>query len=115
MTTTARITRNRAALVALNRLDAAAQRQLLPSLSRDALLAVVKCAKNIILERVELDDSQLSWMRRRERDLRRLVAKRTPDRERIRILQKGGFLAGLLAPILLITVGGLASGLINGL
>ena len=86
---------------------------MLPSLKKDTLLAIVECAKNIILERVELADSQLKWMRERERDLRKLVARRTPHAKRVEILQQGGFLGRLLVPILIGSVGGLTQKLID--
>ena len=111
--TTARIDRNREALVALNKLSGTVQRQLLPSLKKYTLLAIVECPKNIILDRVELTESQLKWMRERERDLRKLVARRTPHAKRVEILQQGGFLGRLLAPVLIRSVGGLTQKLID--
>lgn len=103
--TTTRIERNRAALVALNKLGDRLASDLVPSLSGDTLKAIVECAKNIILQRVRLSGEQLAWMRDRERDLRTLISKSTTNATRVRILQQGGFLGKLLAPI----IGGIVS------
>ena len=94
-----RIERNRDALVALHKLSETSKQAILPALSKDTLLAPVECAKNIIIGNVTLNESQLRYMRRHKQELRHLVEKGTPDVDRVRILQKGGFLMSILTPL----------------
>ena len=56
---TRRIERNRDALFALHKFGEALKQAILPALSKDTLLALFECAKNIILGNVTLDESQL--------------------------------------------------------
>ena len=57
--------------------------------------------QNIILVNATLDETQLRYMRRHEQELRRLVQKEILDADRVRILQKGGFLMSILTPLIL--------------
>ena len=95
--TTQRIERNRDALIALHKLSEASKR--LPALSKDTLLALVECAKNIIIGNVTLSESQLHYMKRHEQESD-ASCKKEHRMLRVRILQKGGFLGRLLASII---------------
>ena len=86
---TQRIERNCDTLIALHKLSQASKRAILPALNKDTLLALVECAKDVIIGNVTLYESQLHYTRRHEQKLRSLVQKGTPDAERVRILQKG--------------------------
>jgi hypothetical protein len=55
---------------------------------------------NVIKGNVPLNKRQLSKLRRKKRNLRQLVSKKTPLTKKRKILQKGGFIGGLLAPVL---------------
>lgn len=107
-----RLKRNRAVLEMLNKLSKKVQRGVIPHLTRDTVLALVECAKNIISRNVAISPSQLRWMRRNEKEVRKFVDNKTPQTRRVKILQKGGFLSAILGPVVKI-LGGLLGGIGN--
>lgn len=70
---------------------------------------ICECACNIIKGNVHLTGEQKTKLAKRKKALRQLVAKSTPLKVKKRIIQSGGFLGALLAPIASI-LGGLFSG-----
>lgn len=105
-----RIKRNRAVLEMLNKLSHNVTRNIIPHLTRDTILALVECAKNIISQNVKISDSQLAYMRRNEKEVKEFVKAKTGTTRRKKILQKGGFLGAILGPIANI-LGGLLGGI----
>ena len=112
---TQRIERNRELLISLQKLSEASKQAILPALSKDMLLVLVECTKNSIIGNFTLNKSQLHYMRFHKQELKCLVQKGTLDAERIRILQKGGFLMRLLAPIINRKVGPITDRVANRL
>lgn len=66
---------------------------------------VREIAVNVLKGRVPLNKAQTRRLKRHREDVRALARKGSSNRQRLRIEQKGGFLASLIAPLL----GGLAS------
>lgn len=65
-----------------------------------------ECTKNLLKGNVPLTSSQMKKLRREKHNLRQLALKKTPLKEKRKIIQKGGFLGALLPPILSV-LGGL--------
>lgn len=81
------------------------QKQLLNQGGKKLQLCLRECALNVIRGNVPLSKHQFKKLRKYRKDLRELSHKRTSLKRRLKIEQKGGFLASLLLPI----VGSLAS------
>ena len=84
----------------INRLGDRAKRQFVKKCDREFLDCVSECAKNVIKGNVPLKPTQLRRLRGERKNVRALASKRTSLRKKTRILQKGGFLAALLPPVL---------------
>jgi hypothetical protein len=66
---------------------------------RELITCLCECAKNILNGNVPLKKSHLKRLQRYRKDVRTIVKKRTSKHKKKKILQKGGFLSALLAPI----------------
>ena len=66
---------------------------------RDLVTCLCECAQNILNGNVPLSKSHLKHLQRHRTDVRKLAKKRTAKHTKKKILQKGGFLSALLAPI----------------
>jgi len=78
------------------------RREYVRKFNKKFLDCVSECAKNVIKGNVPLTDRQKTHLHRRRNDLRSLSIKKTSLRKERKILQKGGFLAALLPPVLFI-------------
>ena len=67
---------------------------------KDLVLALVDCARAIINGQNSLPTDQYNALKRRSRDISKLIKRNTSLSEKKRILQKGGFLSALLGPLL---------------
>lgn len=104
-----RIQRNAAVIIQLTRTAREIRNAALERASKDLVLALVECAKNVILGSVSLTPAQLTALRRHRKDIETLVKGKTSLRTRKRLLQKGGFLPLLIKPVL-----GLLGGILGG-
>lgn len=95
-----RLERNYAALQALYKANRAIQKSMIAHGSKDLILSLVECVTNIIRGNVKLTPSQLTQLRPYENQLKRFVRKKTSQKERKAILQRGGFLGTIIKPIL---------------
>ena len=68
-----------------------------------------ECAVNVLRGNVPLSKRQLSSLKKHKKQLRELAKKKTSNKKRLQIEQRGGFLASLLLPI----VGSIASAVIS--
>ncbi len=84
----------------INKLSDKAKRDYVRKCTREFLDCISECAKNVIKGNVPLTNRQKTRLRRSRNELRALSVKKTPLREKRRILQKGGFLGALLPPVL---------------
>jgi hypothetical protein len=67
---------------------------------------VCECVKNLLKGNVPLTSAQKRQLVRRKRLLRKILLKKTPLKEKRKIIQTGGFLGALLGPIVSV-LGGL--------
>ena len=66
---------------------------------RELMTCLCECAQNILNGNVPLTPCHLKQLQRYCADVRTLAKKRAPKHTKKKILQKGGFLSALLAPI----------------
>ena len=72
---------------------------ILGAADHELLACLCECAQNILNGNVPLCKSHLKHLQRYRSHVRKLVKKRVAKRTKKKILQKGGFLSALLAPI----------------
>jgi len=96
----------------INRLAEKTKRQYVKKSSKDFLDCLSECAKNVLLGNVPLSSRQNAKLRHSKNDLRLLSDKKTSLRKKRQIVQKGGFLAALLPPVLSL-LGGALTGIIQ--
>ena len=89
----------------INKLGDRAKRQYLKKCNKEFVDCVSECAKNVLRGNVPLTTNQKAKLRRNQKNLRSLAIKRTSLKKRRQILQKGGFLAALLPPVLSLLTG----------
>lgn len=74
-------------------------RAIIKDSKRDSLDSLAECSKNILEGNITISKKDKCQLHRYRHDLRRLADKRTAQRKKKQILQKGGFLPLLLAPL----------------
>lgn len=95
-----RLERNLAALQALAKANRVIQKSMISHGSKDFIMSLVECVTNIIRGNVKLTSAQLRELQPFERHLRKFIRKKTSQKERKVILQKGGFIGAIVKPIL---------------
>jgi len=78
--------------------------------SPEFVKCICECVKNLLVGNVELSPEHKRRLKHHKHSLRKLVLKKTPLKEKKRIVQNGGFLGALLGPIIKILSGLFASG-----
>jgi len=73
--------------------------------NKEFLDCISECAKNILRGNVQLSTKQKTALRHNRQNLRRLSIKKTSLKKKRQIIQKGGFLGAIIAPVLA-TLGG---------
>jgi hypothetical protein len=106
--------RNAPALLALQTASSRVRFASIASAKKDLVLALVECAKNIILGNVRLTERQIAALRRHRKDIEELVKTKTGLVKRKTLLQKGGFLGMLIKPIVGLLGNLLGGGLFGG-
>ena len=71
----------------------------LEQLSPDVVRTIKNISKNVLKGSVNLNKRQINKLRQHEKLLKELALKRTSIKRSKKILQQGGFLASLLAPL----------------
>ena len=79
--------------------------------NKEFLDCITKCAKNILRSNMLLSAKQKNALCRNKQNLRRLSIKKTTLKKKRQIIQKGGFLGAILAPIVATLQGSLVSSL----
>ena len=97
------------ALKAIKRRPASARKQVFKTCHRGAIDCCCEIARNILNTNVPLSERQLKSLRRHSNKLYDLARLKTSIAKKRKILQTGGFLPLLLAPLL-----GIASSIIGG-
>jgi hypothetical protein len=77
--------------------------------NKDFIHCICECAKNLLKGNVPLSSTQKGQLFRRKKLRRKLVLKKTSLKDKKKIVQRGGFLSALLAPLIKI-IGGLFAG-----
>ena len=95
----------------INKLGNREKNQYAKRSNKEILDCISECAKNILRGNVQLSAKQKTALRRNRQNLRRLSIKKTSLKKKRQIIQKGGFLGAILAPVLATLGGSLASGL----
>jgi hypothetical protein len=116
MVVPSRLHRNFKFLKKLKRADKKQRRKLLETAEKDSILCVCDCANNILKGNINLKPKEKKQLSRHKEVLRTLAkgkGTRNIKKKRELLIQKGGFLPMLLAPILSVA-GGLLSNLIEG-
>lgn len=109
-----RLRRNLQFLKSLKKAKKRQRSTILKSANKDLILCICDCAYNVLKGNVHLKPKDKKALRRHKRALRALAEKRVALKRKQKLLvQKGGFLPFLLAPILS-AAGGLLGGLIRG-
>ena len=89
---------------------------ILKTLARDQILAICECVHNILEGTVPIDNKTIKNLRRKREQLAKIRNKKVPLRQRKQlIIQTGGFLPGLLIPIISTAAGLLGDLLIKKL
>jgi len=88
------------ALKRIRKMGERARREYVRKCDKMFVDCVSECAKNVIKGNVPLSGRQMSVLRRKRNDLRALSKRKTSQRAKRKILQKGGFLSALLPPVL---------------
>lgn len=70
-------------------------------------LCLRECAVNILKGNLSLTKGQVSKLKKYKKQIRDISKKKTSQKRRLQIEQKGGFLPALLAPVLGAVLGGL--------
>ena len=95
----------------INKLGSREKNQYAKRCNKEFLDCISECAKNILRGNVQLSAKQKTALRRNRQNLRRLSIKKTSLKNKRQIIQKGGFLGAILAPVLATLGGSLVSGL----
>lgn len=109
----ARVKRYLPTLKAILRLSPQKRRRLLANCPKDLMDIFCECTWNVIKGNIKLTPAQLRKLRRQRKSLRALVARKTSLKKKRKIIQKGGFIGGILGPVLSVlapAIGGLLSG-----
>ena len=98
-------------LKVLKKAKPALRKSILKAADKDLICCLSDCCHNILNGNIRLNASQKKSLQRHRKNLRKIATKRTTVKKRRDILvQKGGFLPALLAPII-----GVAASIISSL
>jgi hypothetical protein len=84
----------------INKASVGTQRKMIKSCDKHMIDCFCECAKNVLKGNVPLKQKQFDCLRRHKRILRKLILKKTPIKQKKKILQTGGFLGALIVPVL---------------
>ena len=71
--------------------------------------AICECSKNILTGNIELSPEEYETLKKYKRHLRELSSRKTSIKKKKELIQKGGFLPALIAPLI-----GLLGSVISG-
>ena len=108
-----RLRRYRAILRYLAQAPYPIARAVLRGSDKGLITCLSECAKNILNGNVPLTGTQKTKLRSYKTGLRTLVKKSVPSRRKRIVLQRGGFLGALLAPIAASVLGPIVGGLLG--
>ena len=87
------------------------RKALLAAANKELIDTICECLKNILLGRIKISQQLLKKLKRRRRAVEEIQSKKTNiKRKKELLIQQGGFLPAIIAPLL-----GIAASLIGGL
>lgn len=92
-------------LQVLSRANPAAVKAIMKTASPELVTTLCECCHNILKGNVPLTVGQKRQLRRYKHNLRELILKKTSNKRRKEILQRGGFIGALLGPIVKVLTG----------
>jgi hypothetical protein len=84
----------------IKKADVKTKRKMIKSYDKGKIDCLCECALNVLKGHVPLKQRQSDCLRRHKRILKKLILKKTPIKQKKKILQTGGFLGALLTPVL---------------
>ena len=109
-----RVRKNAPLISSLAKMTPRIRNAVLSTAKKELVLALVECAKNVILGTVPLTSTQLNQLRRYQKHITELVAPRTSLKRRKELLQTGGFVGLLVKPLLGLLGSALGGSLFGG-
>lgn len=111
----ARLKRNAHILNALAHSKPSVRNAILRSRNHDLTHCIGECAFNLLRGNIPLTSSQKAKLTRYKQQLRQVANRRVSLQNKNKIIQKGGFLPALLAPLLSTVIAPLAKTVIGGI
>ena len=99
-------------LIKLKRLGPKGRKKFFKSCSKDCIIKVCECIKNLLNGNLKIKTPHLKKLRRHRQTLRALAVKKTSLVKRKRLLQKGGFVSALI-PAIAPAIAGLIGEIVN--
>ncbi len=76
------------------------RKAILANCDKGTMQCICECAKNVLKGNVPINREQMQKLRRHKKSLRELVRKKTSLQKKRRIVQTGGFIGAIIAPVL---------------
>jgi hypothetical protein len=99
-------------LTKLKRLGPTGRKKFLKTCSKDCIIKVCECIKNVLNSKLHIKPTHLKKLNRYKQTLRTLALRSTSLGKRKQILQKGGLLGALL-PAIIPAIASIIGGLVN--
>lgn len=103
----ARIRKNLPILKLLSKSKPRQRKEIIKKASPDVIKTISECSLNVLNGNLRLTPTQKRKLKKHKNSLRRLAQRKISTNKRRKIIQSGGFLPLLLAPLLAPLVGGL--------
>ena len=104
---TKRIVSHLSLLKKLKKCKPLCRKKFLQSGGKSLQVCLRECAVNILKGNVRLTKAQKTRLQKYKKQIREISKKRTSQKKRLQLEQKGGFLPALIAPVLGAVLGGL--------
>lgn len=75
------------------------RKAIIEAADKDLILCLCECALNVLKGNVTLTNAQLKKLKQYKQHLRKLIEKKLALKKKKEVIQKGGFLPALLAPL----------------
>ncbi len=104
-----RLQRNTKWLEAMYKAKPSLNKALIQAADKDLIHCLCECAYNVIKNKDSLSEVHLKKLKAHGKDIQVLATKKVPVKKKKKILQKGGLIAALLAPVILDFLGNLVT------
>ena len=99
-------------LTKLNKLGPSGRKKYFKTCSKDCIVKICECVKNLLNNNLKIQPSHLKKLSRHKHTLRSLALKKTSLAKRKQLLQRGGFIGALL-PAIIPAIASLLGGLFS--